>query len=211
MTIWSKVFSLFPSLHIGIILYSIYISISSPSALSFSFIFLSIYIFPLIIFRILNFFTPIKEGVSDILNDRFSPWWAGHQIQMLFISIPSLEAILRIIPGLFSLWLRCWGSKVGKRVYWTPGSVHYDRNLLRIGNGVIFGERSTTVCHVITPKDGKGLLRIKFVEIEDYAFIGAGCVLSPGVIVESGVMIKAGTDVYPMRRVTKNGEVKIDD
>ena len=211
MTFWSKIFAIFPAIHIGVILASLYNFVYRPGPFSFILIPISIYIFPLASFRVLNLLSPIKEGVTDILNDRFSPWWAGHQIQSLFVAIPSLESILRIIPGVFSIWLRAWGSKIGKNIYWTPGTIHYDRNLLRIGNNVVFGERSTTVCHVITPKEGKALLRIKCIEIEDRAFIGAGSVVSPGVIVESGVMVRAGTNVYPMRRVTATGEVKIED
>lgn len=211
MTVWSKIFAVFPALHIALILTSTYTFVKNPDPYSFIIIPMSVYIFPLISFRILNLLSPIKEGVTDILNDNFSPWWAGHQIQSLFIAVPFIESILKIIPGLFSLWLRAWGSKIGRNIYWTPGTTHYDRNLLIIGDGVVFGERSTTVCHVITPKDGKALLRIKCIEIEKRAFVGAGSVISPGVIIESDVMVKAGTNVYPMRRVTKMGEVKIED
>ncbi|WP_044557441.1 acyltransferase [Halobacteriovorax marinus] len=211
MTMWSRIFALFPLCHMAIILGSIYYFVLCPSFFAPALVFSAIYLFPLLCFRVLNFITPIEEGVSDILNDRFSPWWASHQIQTLFIAVPSLEAILKIIPGAFSLWLRMWGSKVGRGIYWTPGSCHYDRNLLEIEDGVIFGERSTTVCHVITPKDGKGLLRIKKIKIGKRAFIGAGSVLSPGVEVDEAVMIRAGSEIYPMRRVTKDGEVKIND
>lgn len=211
MTIWSKIFSLFPAIHVALIISSIYYFVISRSFIGLCSILIAIYVFPLLCFRFLNLITPIEEGVSDILNDNFSPWWASHQIQSLFIAVPALESILRIIPGAFSIWLRLWGSKIGKGVYWTPGTVHYDRNLLIVGNGVIFGERSTTVCHVITPKKGKALLRIKSIQIEDYGFVGAGSVISPGVIIEEGVLVKAGINVYPMRRVTKDGEIKIDD
>ncbi len=204
MTLKSKIFNLFPALHLMLILSSIYCFVKSPNPISFLSIFLFIYIFPLLMFRILIFFYPIKEEVSDIFSD-FSPWWAGHQIQLLFMAIPRLESILIMVPGLYSMWLRAWGSKVGKGVYWTPGVTNYDRNLLEIGDNVIFGERATTVCHVISPKDGKGLLKVSKIIIGNQCFVGAGSVLSPGVLMEEKCFVKAGAHVYPDTKIFKGG------
>lgn len=205
MTIYSKIFALFPLIQFALIGSSLVCFSSHGSWPTLFGVLFFIYLFPLICFRVLVFLCPIKEGDSDIMNDQFSPWWAGHQIQSLFIALPWLESCLRIIPGLFSIWLRAWGSQIGKNVYWTPGVTIYDRNLLDIGDHVIFGERALTVSHVITPKDGKGLLKISKVIVKNGAFVGAGSVLSPGVIVEEGVLIKAGTNLYPNQRATKEG------
>ena len=142
------------------------------------------------------------------MESSFCPWWAGHQIQSLFNAVPQIESILKIVPGLYSFWLRCWGSKVGKGVYWTSGSVHYDRNLLEIGHGALFGELSISVCHVITPKDNKALLMIAKVKVGHKSFIGAGSVLSPGVRVDDQVMISAGTKSYPKWHFTQSEVVK---
>ncbi len=205
MTIKSKIFNLFPTVHILLILGSFYGFVKNPMLASFALIFFFIYLFPLITFRILTFFYPIREEVSDIFSGDFSPWWAGHQIQLLFMAIPRLESVLIMVPGLYSIWLRAWGSKVGKGVYWTPGVTNYDRNLLEIGDGVIFGERATTVCHVISPKDGKGLLKIAKIKISNQCFIGAGSVLSPGVQMDDKCFVKAGAHVYPDTHIFKGG------
>ncbi len=180
---------------------------SRPCWIRFTCLLLAIYFFPLVCFRILTCLSPIREGVSNILEKKFSPWWAGHQIQALFIATPWLESLLRLTPGCYSLWLRAWGSKIGKNVYWTPGVTNYDRNLLEVGDHVTFGERAVTVCHVITPKEGKGLLKIAKVRVQSKSFVGAGSVLSPGVVVEEGTLVKAGSQVYPGQRVTKEGIV----
>ena len=205
MTISSKIFSLFPSLHISLILGSVYYFVKNTSPISFLIIFLSIYIFPLICHRLLVTLFPVKEGISDIFSKNFSPWWASHQIQSLFIAIPRLESLLILVPGLYSLWLRCWGSKVGKAVYWTPGVSNYDRDLLIIGDGAIFGERAVTVAHVITPKDGKGLLMIAKIKVGTKCFVGAGSGLGPGVTMDDGTFVKAESRIYPNNHVTKDG------
>lgn len=205
MTLKSKLFNLFPSIQVLLILMAFYKFVQVPELFSFFKIFFYIYLFPLICFRVLIFFHPIREGVSDIFGGEFSPWWAGHQIQLLFMAVPRLESLLILVPGLYSLWLRAWGAKVGKGVYWTPGVCNYDRNLLEVGDGVIFGERATTVCHVISPKDGKGLLKIAKVRIGDKCFVGAACVVSPGVTMDSGTFTKAGSHIYPDTHIFKGG------
>ena len=201
MTLASKFFAIFPAIQILLILISLAIWIVSQAFFGFLYLLFSVYLFPLICFQILIALAPIREGKSDILEKKFSPWWAGHQIQSLFIAVPALEAVLKIIPGAFSVWLRCWGSKIGKKIYWTPGSIHYDRNLLEIGDNVVFGEQSLSVGHIISPKDKSAELTIAKVKIGKNSFIGAAAVLSPGVVVEKNSFIKAGTRVYPFENV----------
>ena len=208
MTLSGKLFALFPAIHISSILASFYLLCSRGEAKYLLLFLTTIYALPVICFRVLTLIKPMNEGVSDILSKDFSPWWAGHQMQSLFIAVPALEAILKIIPGFYSFWLRCWGSKIGKNVYWTPGVLNYDRNLLEVGNGVIFGEQSLTVCHVITPKKGQGLLKISKVRIGDSAFVGAGSVISPGVTMDKGTFVKAGERIYPHWHITKEGTIK---
>lgn len=208
MTLASRVFALFPLFHIGLVLISAATWVKSGNPLGLVLVLSSVYLFPLFCFRLLSFFKPIAEGKSDILEKKFSPWWAGHQIQSVFISAPFLESLLKIIPGAYSAWLRSWGSSIGKNVYWTPGSIHYDRNLLEVGDNVVFGERSLSVCHVITPKDGSAELTIAKVRLGKGAFVGAAAVLSPGAIMDPGTFIKAGTRVYPFEHIKSHESSK---
>jgi hypothetical protein len=207
MTLSSKLFSLFPALHISLILGAIYYFVASTTPLSFLLVFVSIYVFPVLCHSILRTITPIEEGVTDIFAKNFSPWWASHQIQSLFIAIPRLESLLILIPGLYSFWLRCWGSKIGKGVYWTPGVANYDRDLLVIGDGAIFGERAVTVAHVITPKGGKGLLMVAKIKVGIKCFVGAGAGLGPGVKMDDGTFVKAESRIFPNNHVTKDGVI----
>ncbi len=113
-----------------------------------------------------------------------------------------------MIPGAFSCWLRLWGSKIGKRVYWTPRLELLDRHLLDIGDSVVFGYNSGLCGHIVVSrrqfekqsqlgisdtvaqsKDDRPVLLIGKVTIGDGAFIGAGSRLGPGVVIGKRVSL----------------------
>src|SRR5262249_19077251 len=124
-----------------------------------------------------------------------------HQAQLVYIALPPLEALLRLVPGLYSAWLRLWGARIGRRVYWTPLVDIGDRSLVEIGNDVIFGHRATLYAHVISRTKDKLVLYVKPIVIGDGAFVGAGSVLGPGTRVGEGKLVAAGTHVYPNQEV----------
>lgn len=73
--------------------------------------------------------------------------WKVHQVHhtvtqmdVLGTSRNTLWTILLIvyllIPGIFSCWLRLWGAKVGRDVYWTTRLEIADRSLLEIGDRI---------------------------------------------------------------------------
>jgi len=160
-----------------------------------------LYLAPVIAFRMHQALWPIAIGDTPIGERRYVPWWGAHQIQVLYIAVPQLEAILRVIPGLYSAWLRLWGARVGKAVYWTPLIDIGDRSLLEIGDGVVFGHRATLYSHLISPKKGQLILFVKPICIGRGAFVGAGTVLGPGVLVHSGKLVPAGKIVYPNQEI----------
>lgn len=205
MSFLSKVFTFYPLLHLALCIGSFYFFMLGPNPKSFCIFLAYVYLFPVLCFRVLHLISPIKEGRDDILKPHFCSWWAGHQIQMLFMVLPGLEGILRMIPGAFSLWLRLWGAKIGKSVYWTPTIRIYDRNFLEVGDRVIFGEQCNLVSHVITPKNDEGALFMKKIIIKDGAFIGAASGIGPGVVIHENTFIKTKTDLYPNSVVTKEG------
>jgi len=172
----------------------------------------AVYGFPLCAFRLLNLLFPVKEGFSQIDEKRFSPWWGGHQIQAVYIAIPQLESVLRLFPGVFSLWLRMWGSRVGASVYWTPRVDIVDRNLLDIGDRAVFGDKVECFGHVIKPKHGRLLLYVKRVQIGRGVFIGAGSRLGPGVRIADGAYVPVLSDLLPNECVQKKeAAVRIPD
>lgn len=208
MTIAAKLITLFPFLHLTGSLYFLYQAIHKNSLFYFLSFMIVLYLAPVFLYRIHSLFFPVKCGQSDIFNKSYSPWWTAHQLQMLYIAYPFLETTLRLVPGVYSLWLRCWGSKIGKNVHWTPGVHVYDRNLLDIGDNCIIGERATFVGHIISPVKGRGMLTIEKSTVEKNAFIGAGTVISSGCLIQEGTLLKTGTELLPNSIYGKEGLIQ---
>jgi acetyltransferase-like isoleucine patch superfamily enzyme len=164
----------------------------------------SLYGFPLLIYRLHQWRFPIVEGINYLVGKEYNPWWGSHQIQTIYLVLPVLERILQTIPGLFSAWLRLWGSAVGRNVYWVPQVEIADRGLLKIGNNVVFGYQVRLFSHVVKPRKGNLMLYVKSITIGDNVFIGVGSNLGPGVVVEDGAFVAARTDLYPNQRVRAN-------
>lgn len=118
----------------------------------------------------------IPVGSADFLK-----WWAAFQCQVVFLRFPALEEILRSIPGLYSLWLRLWGSRIGKFTYWAPRTIILDRGFLNIGNHVVFGAGVRLNPHVLE-REGEDplLLMLAPVSIGDDAMIGGYSLLTAG-------------------------------
>ena len=155
-----------------------------------------LYLFPPICFRIHQLIWPISEGRSNLSAPGYSPWWISLQFQGVFNTIPWVEAILRAVPGAYSVWLRLWGSKIGRRVVWSPRMEIADRMLLEIGDDVVFGHRAALYPHVVDRrKNGAFLLYAKRVSIGARAFIGAGSRLGPGAVVPEDARLPVLTDV----------------
>lgn len=152
-----------------------------------------VYLLAPALYRLHQWLRPMRQGFSAVTGKDYSPWWGGHQIQGLYIAFPALEAALRLVPGVYSAWLRLWGAKVGRGVYWTPRIEIIDRALIEVGDGVVFGHRSVLCSHVIVPK-GKNLrLYAKAIRIGSGALLGAEARLGPGCQVAPGFVIPYAT------------------
>lgn len=201
MTLLSKILLFFPAIVLlltgGALIYFAH----SPSIFSALAILFSLYGFPVFIYRLHQWIYPIKEGISYLQGKEYSPWWGSHQIQVIYIAIPALEAVLRLIPGVFSGWLRLWGAKIGENVYWTPGLEIADRGLLEIGDRVVIGHRVGIYSHIIKPRKQNLMLYVKKVKIGNDVFVGAGSNLAPGVTIENGVYLPVATNLYPNQKV----------
>lgn len=178
----------------------IYLCIA-PGILSGLALLFCLYGLPVMVYRLHTWRYPVVEGVSYLADKTYSPWWGSHQIQAIYIAVPVLEAVLRLIPGAFSGWLRLWGAKVGQQVYWTPGLEIADRGLLEIGDRVIFGHRIGLYSHVIKPRKQNLMLYVKKIRIGNDVFLGAGCHLGPGTVINDGVYLPVATHVYPNQQV----------
>lgn len=204
----SKIMVCFPGLVVLALIVGIIRFAQNPSFTTFLFIPAALYLFPLLSYRVHNLIFPLYEGKSYLSESEYSPWWGGHQIQLIYYACPWIEAILRVIPGTFSWWLRLWGANIGKNVYWTPNVEIDDRSLVDVSSNVVFGHKVEIVSHVAGPRDGKISLYSKRVKIGKGCFIGAGSRLGPGAVIEDGAFLPVLTDVYINQRITKDHKIR---
>ena len=106
-------------------------------------------------------------------------WWWSQQWQTLFNRFPPLEEVLRLVPAAYSMWLRLWGSHIGKFVYWGPGVCVLDRGLLDAGDSVVFGASVRISAHLFANDE----LLIARVTIGAGSVIGGFGILAPGVVI----------------------------
>ncbi|MDZ8033056.1 DapH/DapD/GlmU-related protein [Nostoc sp. DedSLP04] len=201
MTVLSKILLFFPGFVLLLTGAAIVYLAYSPNIFSILGVFLSIYGLPVLVYRLHEWVYPVREGISYLQNKEYNSWWGSHQIQVIFIAIPVLEAVLRLIPGVFSCWLRLWGAKVGRDVYWTPSLEIADRSLLEIGDRVVIGHRVSIYSHVIKPRKQNLMLYVKKVKIGSNVFVGAGSHLAPGVVIADGSYVPAVSNLYPNQKV----------
>ena len=195
MTIRSRVFGLFPLLWllaIGAALLLLILDPAWPAVLLLLFV---VYLFPVLCYRTHDLVWPLEPGLSRLDTPDYSPWWGGHQFQIMYSALPTLEAVLRLVPGLYSGWLRAWGSRVGRGVYWTPLVEITDRALLDVGDGVVFGHRVGCYAHVAVRRRGGLYLYVKPISIGSGALLGAGSRLGPGAVIEANADLAVLTDV----------------
>ncbi len=194
MSFISRLMALFPVTVLALFLFALVEFVKHPTFLTVWYPIIIIYFYPVCFFRFINLFFPLKEGISDIGAKAYNPWWGSHMIQIVYYACPWFESLLRIIPGAYSFWLRLWGSKIGKNVYWTPNIEVDDRSMLVMGNNCIVGHKLHFLPHVITPRGGKMSLLLKKITIGNDCFLGAGSRLGPGVSLEDKTSIPILTD-----------------
>ena len=147
----------------------------------------ALYWLPPVLARVILLAAPIVPGRIDLGSGAFFRWWAVFQLQVVFCRFPALEEALRLIPGVYSLWLRLWGSRIGGLTYWSPGVVITDRSFLQIGDGVVFGAGVRLNAHVLTgEKAGPRYLLLAPIKIGDHSIVGGYSLLTAGTEVAPG-------------------------
>jgi hypothetical protein len=151
------------------------------------------YLLPLAIQRIVLGIYPMKEGGSYIgLNEpTFSPWLFSLRVQQIYLVFPQLERLLFYLPNMYTLWLRAWGSSIGKNVFWTPGTIVNDRSLMDVGDYVVFGHNTYMSSHFLRAKNGRFFVYVKKIKIGSGSFVGAFTKMGPGTTIAPGTQIPA--------------------
>jgi hypothetical protein len=203
MTLCARLFGLFPALWLVASSACALYLLVAPGLASILGLIAVLYLMPVAIFRLHNVLWPLVEGSSRIDAPGYSPWWGGHQCQVMYSAFPVLEAALRLVPGLYSMWLRLWGSRVGHGVHWTPRVDISDRSLLEIGDGVVFGHRVGCYSHLVKRRGANLILYVRRIRIGDGVLLGAGSRLAPGTRVEDGAELPLLSYIRAGQRIRK--------
>jgi hypothetical protein len=166
----------------------------------------ALYLAPPLLARAMRVVAPISEGRIALGTKSFFAWWFMFQLQVVFCRFPALEEVLRLIPGVYSQWLRLWGSRVGRLTYWSPGTLITDRSFLCIGNDVVFGAGVRLNSHVLEKSDqGAAELILATVTVGNHAMVGGYSLLTAGTRILDGDSTRAFL-VSPPFSVWKDGK-----
>ena len=197
MTLRGRLIMFFPLVMVTLIVLLAVDLIRAPSFTGVALLLFVLYLLPPLCFRIHNWVCPLREGKEDLSDDgRYSAWWGSQQFQIAYSVIPQLEGLLRLVPGGYSAWLRLWGSEIGRGVFWAPVMQVIDRSLLCVGDRVFFGYETALVCHTVTPKAGRQVLRVLRIHVGSGAFVAGRCGLGPGARVPPDAYLRFGSQVY---------------
>ncbi|MBL1432932.1 MAG: hypothetical protein COC09_00665 [Gammaproteobacteria bacterium] len=161
-----------------------------------------IYLVPPILCRLTIFLTGKPSGSFHQDSNRHTLWWWLYQLQLLFSRFPVFEEILRIVPGLYALWLNLWGAKVSLFSFWSPGVTVIDRYHIWVEKGVILGTNAILSPHIlIKGEDGKTLLVVDQITIKRGALIGAESKVTPGCYVREDQTLTATKSLLPYTEI----------
>jgi hypothetical protein len=131
----------------------------------------------------------------------YKVWWFTHQWQALFNRLSWIEDLLRLVPGVYSLWINLWGGNVSTMVYWSPGCIVIDRPLVIVEPFAVIGGQSGLVGHLgRIADDGSYVVDIAAPRVGRGAMMGARSALGPGSMLEAGRMLPAGRMLAPFVR-----------
>ena len=176
---------------------------------SFPLAMIGLYLLPPLLCRLILLLYPLSGGTYQSDSREFVTWWATAQTQMIFCRLPVLEELLRLVPGLYSMWLRLWGARIGRLTFWSPGVRVLDRSFLRVGNDVVAGAGVRMNAHVIDHKDGETKLHLAAIVIGDCCNLGGYSLLTAGCIVENGESLHAFALLPPFSCWSKGKRGKI--
>lgn len=167
------------------------------------------YLPPPLAARLLRWFSPVRERRIAFPSRHFLVWWALFQLQVLYCRFPALEELLRVFPGIYSMWLRLWGARIGRLTYWSPGTVVLDRPFLDVGNDVVFGAGVRISPHLLVQNQRRELtLLLGTVKVGDRALVGGFSTLAAGAEIASNEATEALSILPPFTRWASGRRMK---
>lgn len=163
-----------------------------------------IYLVPPLFVRVLYFIFGRPEGRLTEVQQAYWVWYFGMQAQAIFLRFRFLEEILRTVPLVYSNWLRLWGAKIGKAVYWSPQVTVVDRTHLEVGDYVIVGYGAGMTAHHLNRDGVQEELILSAPRVEDHVVLGGLSGLTPGSVVCEGETLPSTMGLAPFY-VWRNG------
>jgi serine acetyltransferase len=154
---------------------------------------------PPLMCRMSEYLFPVR-GSHLITSVTARRWWWMQQLQMPFNRLVIFEEIMRLVPGFYQLWLILWGGRVSLFSIIAPGVVITDRQLVRIGRGVVLGNGCLLGGHLVIQRGDSCDLIVAEVTVESGAMIGARAMLSPGSSVARNESMPATLSLRPFQR-----------
>ena len=165
-----------------------------------------LYLAPPLVARLALLCSRKLDGHIPIGSKAFFIWWFVFQLQIVFCRLPALEETLRLIPGLYSQWLRLWGSRIGRFAYWSAGTLITDRSFLSIGDDVVLGAGVRFNPHVLAKgQNGELELLLAPVCIGNRALVGGYSLLTAGTEIRDDETTRAFL-ISPPFSTWKNGK-----
>lgn len=146
---------------------------------------------------LLMFGMPHGRGLSQDAR-AYKVWWFVQQWQVVFNRLPWIEELMRLVPGLYALWIFLWGGRVSPLVYWAPGALVIDRPLVIVEAGAVIGTGAGLAGHAGTlAPDGSYRIDIAAPRVGAGAIVGARSGLGPGAELAPGTLLPAGRMLKP--------------
>ncbi len=190
LRVWMLLLNFFPLMHVMAL--TAIVCADAPGWARVSTAVAGLYLAPPVLAQLVRRLVSVPEGKIGLNTPGFLGWWATAQFQMIFNRLPLLEEVLRLVPGLYSNWLRLWGSRIGRLTFWAPGVAVLDRGYLDIGDDVVFGAGVRLNGHVLLRNpDGALELALGRIRIGGGASIGGYSLLTAGTEIGAGESTRA--------------------
>jgi hypothetical protein len=215
LRVWMLLLNFFPLVQVSAIVATTLIG-TLPLWMRFAAALTVLLILPPLLARLVHALVPLPSGRYPIESAEFLSWWATAQFQMIFNRLPFIEELLRMIPGIYSNWLRLWGSKIGRLTFWSPGMTVLDREYLDLGDDVVFGAGVRLNGHVIL-RNSAGRLELVAAPIKigsaaaigGYSLLTAGTEVAPGETTHAHLLSPPFSVWRAGKRVRRNADAPL--
>lgn len=163
-----------------------------------------LYLVPPLSVRLLYLLVGRPEGKLTQDQSGYWVWYFGMQAQSIFLRFHFLEEVLRVVPMVYSSWLRLWGAKIGKAVYWAPRVIIMDRTHLEIGDFTIVGYGVGITAHHLNRDGNQVALIVSAPKVGANVVLGGLSGLTPGSVVCENETLPSTMGLAPYY-VWKNG------